>query len=494
MRPKNPSKEQLNIWSAIENGTGNVCVEATAGAGKTTTLLGCLDVVPKTKKSLFLSFSKAIVEELKPKMPAHIQANTLHSKGIRFLFKKFEKLVIDEDKYKKLALKHFLPKKEAKKEHYRECYLIADICNYARMTLTPFNPEELTLMCNYYSLDFTPSSIEKSIELLNKSLEMKTGGTIDFVDMIYLPINIPGIIDEKYDFIFLDEAQDTNKAQLQFIEMLLKSDGRLIAVGDKNQSIYSFSGADIESFQKIQARPNTITLPLDTSYRCPISVVNRAQTIYPNAIKAWENAQIGVDRRGHWTEISEGDMVVSRTTRPLIALYFKLIEEDIKAVIVGKDIEQGLIYLAEKCVSETKEGTIYNLKRRLQELQEELLELGYSAISIATDKKYVALEEKIQVIALILQKISSPKYLVDKIKEIFREDKKACRLMTIHRSKGLENNRVFVVERFNNKRLMPSEYAQQAWEKIQESNLEFVAYTRSKSDIIFLDLSEDIAA
>lgn len=491
MRPKNPSTEQLAIWKEVKEGKSNVCVEATAGAGKTTTLLGCLDEVPRFKKSAFFSFSKAIVEELKPRVPSHIPAMTLHARGLKFIYNHYRDyhLQIEDKKYEKIAMKTFLPKSGAKKEHFRECYMIADLCNYARMTLTPLFTEDLMEMAGYYNIEATPLTTAKAIRLLNDSLDIKPKGMIDFVDMIYLPVMVPNMINEQYDFIFLDEAQDTNKCQLELIEKLIKPSGRLIAVGDKNQSIYSFSGADIESFQKIQSRPNTVTLPLDVSYRCSKAAVEKARKVY-ESIRPFDGANDGVDRKGSWTEIEEGDMVVSRTTRPLIALYFKLIETDIKATIVGKDIEQGLIRLAERCESETKDGVVYQLKMRLKELYDELSEYGYNEQTIYADKKYIALEEKIQVIILILQKIASPKLLVNKIKEIFREDKKACRLMTIHRSKGLESERVFIIEKFNNKKLMPSEYAVQAWEKVQESNLEFVAYTRAKSDIISLDLSE----
>ncbi len=76
-----------------------------------------------------------------------------------------------------------------------------------------------------------------------------------------------------------------------------------------------------------------------------------------------------------------------------------------------------------------------------------------------------------------------------KIKEIFNENKQdVVRLMSIHRSKGLENDRVFMITHFENKRLIPSPYAVRDWELVAENNVLFVGLTRAKKSLIFIKL------
>ena len=62
--------------------------------------------------------------------------------------------------------------------------------------------------------------------------------------------------------------------------------------------------------------------------------------------------------------------------------------------------------------------------------------------------------------------------------------------MTIHRSKGLENNRVFFIDKFNKIRLIPSKFADQEWELQQERNIEFVGITRAKSELIYIEITD----
>lgn len=486
-----PSDKQLAVYNAVQFGKENVCVQATAGGGKTTTILQCLNKVPRSSSIIFLSFANAIVDELKEKVPAHVTASTLHSLGFGILRKsvpRTHKFKVDEDKYYKLALVHINPeRKRLEKKDFKFCFIVQSICSYARMTLTPFTFDALLQMAAYYSIDVDESAVKLAMVLLSKSHQVSH--VIDFTDMLYLAVVNPHIVTYQYDYVFLDEAQDMNACQRALIELLLMpKTGRLIAVGDRNQSIYSFSGADINSFKYIQDRPNTVTLPLSVTYRCAKEVVKKAQEIYPNDIEAFDGNIAGEVRDGSISEIEEGDMILSRTTKPLVALFFKLLDNEIKAKVIGKDIETGLINLAEPCDSQTKEGFVNSLHEKAHLLEEELRSFGFQ--NILDHPRVISLMEKTQVLMLILSKVSEASDIVPKIKEIFNEKRVGARLMTIHRSKGLENNRVFIIRRYNDQPLMPSKYASKDWEVVQENNLMFVAYTRAKKELIFVNLDD----
>lgn len=480
-------KNQSAVICEVKDGSGNVSVQATAGGGKTFTILEALKVVPRFKKSIFLSFSNTIVKELKEKVPAHIQASTLHSKGCRMIMARYKGVTVDENKYFKLALQQYDKKN---KEVYRDCYLIQDICNYARLTLTPFDTESLGEMCNRYVIEASPEMLLISEIILTENTKNKFISSIDFSDMLYYPAMYKEFINETFDYVFLDEAQDNNNCQTEFIAAILKpGTGRLIFVGDKRQSIFGFMGSDVDSFDKLQDRFGAKALKLTVTYRCSKAVVKLAQTIYPDDIEAHEDAVEGVVRPGDVMEAQEGDMVICRNTRPLIAAFFMFIDKGKKAYVVGKDLEKGLVQLAESCMDYSIDGILSKLDDRLIELYQELESDGVQKPK--EHDKYLALNEKVMIVELILSKCTHALDLVPKIHEIFHPDKQAIRLLTSHRSKGLECYRVFYIATDKGIKLCPSKYAVLPWQKIQEDNLLFVTYTRAKFEFVNCDFDSN---
>lgn len=478
------SEHQQLVIDEVRTGKGNVSVQATAGGGKSYTLLESLKVVPRFKKSVFLSFSNAIVKELKDRVPAHIKSATLHSLGCRMIFSKYKGCTLNESKYFTLALAMYDKKS---KEVYRECYIIQDICNYARLTLTPFIVSELDLLCQKYMIESTPEMLLVAEIILQENTKDTFLSTIDFCDMLYYPAVYKSFINEQFDYVFLDEAQDNNNCQTALIESILREKtGRLIFVGDKNQSIFGFSGSGVDSFEILVKKFQSKELRLTVTYRCSRAVVELAQTIYPNDIEAHENAIEGIVRRGELKEAQEGDMVICRNTKPLIAAFFQFILNNKKAYVVGKDLEKGLTTLAESCMDYSTEGISNKLDQRLKMLADELKDEG--VLNPFMHDKYLALLEKVDIVSLILSKVDKASDLIPKIEMIFHPDKAAIRLLSMHRSKGLECNRVFYIETFNKEKLCPSKYAVLGWQKIQENNLLFVAYTRAKNEFVFVDL------
>lgn len=479
-----PSVHQEKAYKLLKETNSNICIASTAGSGKTSTILDMLKLVPKFSRCIFLSFSNTIVNELKSRVPIGVTASTLHSLGSGFCYQGFSGIQFNEDKYFIKALTLFYPdKKDRTNKTYRECYQIQDICNFVRMTMTSIDSEkEVRDMCDYYSLDWQPEQITRAIVLLNS----KNTKVMDFTDMIYLPVQNPQVITKKYDYVFLDEAQDLNNCQYQFVEKLLTPKGRLISVGDSYQSIYSFAGASIDSFEKLQQRPNTITVSLPVSYRCPKSVVERAKSVC-ESIQHYEHSEEGIVRRGSIEEAVGGDIILSRYTKPLIITYLQLLDKGIKSTIVGKDIEYGLMSLSDRCKSSTMEGYERNFKQELFQTRNELLSKNITQPN--KHQTYIKLEEKISVLTFLLKRVDTPSSLPKYIKELFKGSKDSVVLMTLHKSKGLESKRVFLIEKFDGEKLLPSKYAVKEHELIQERNLEFVGLTRSKNELVFCDVT-----
>lgn len=480
------TKQQEEVIKEVKVGKGNIIVQATAGSGKSFTLLKSLNEIPRFKKTIFLSFSKFIVEELKSRVPSHIKACTLHSLGYGFIISRYRGISLAEDKYLKIALKMLPSTKDVKKqkENFKTACYIEEIVRFARLTLTSHKRDDLKEMCLYFSLEYNDEAINHSISILN-DIGKVSFTTVDFTDMLYLPVIKPELVNAQYDYVMVDEVQDSSACQLQFLSLIGHKNSRYILVGDEKQSIYGFAGSDVQSFQKAKEKFNCKQFNLSYSFRCSKNIVLFAKGIY-DVIDFHESAKDGEVRLGSTQEIKEGDMVLCRNTLPLIHVFFDLIERNIKATIIGKDIESGLIAFAKQVAGYSFESIRENMQMMLTALATELRDLGFKKPE--NHKKYGALLEKIQVINLILNKIKFPTQLESKIHEIFHEDKKAARLMTIHRAKGGENNRVFIIESYKGKQLIPSEYAVQPWELVQETNVSFVAYTRAKEEMILVEL------
>jgi hypothetical protein len=100
------------------------------------------------------------------------------------------------------------------------------------------------------------------------------------------------------------------------------------------------------------------------------------------------------------------------------------------------------------------------------------------------DSQVIIMNDKIQAIEVLSLGINNPLDVIKKIEELFSNDKKSgiC-LSNIHKSKGLEAERVFIIHQ----ELIPSKYAKLPWQKEQERNLEYVAYTRAKTTLGFIN-------
>lgn len=486
------SKYQKAIFEEVISTNNNIAVNATAGSGKTTTIIEASKLIPSNKDSLFLAFNNSIVDELKQRLPSSVECSTIHSLGMRTLMR-WLKTRFKLNQYKTLNFSYdYIKKNELDlkpKEKTIFGFNIMNLYDLCRMNMVLMNTEEISRIADYYDLSCLNDEpqylpyIYDNIMSYNSMLG-KSGNEIDFTDMITLPV-LMNCRFNKYDVVFLDESQDMNNIQHMFIEKLLKPNGRLISVGDNFQAIYGFAGSESKSFEKFAKRPNTVSLPLSISYRCAKNIVEKAREVN-DQIEPFENAPDGIVRNGDVDEIQHGDMVICRNVRPLIKLYFKLIKRKIKAVIRGRDIEKGLINLVSKYNKDTVFDGMVSLYGELDKLEKELKRKGVKKPK--DTPKYINLYEKVLTIRIIADGLTRMKDVEKNIHEIFKGDGDGVDLMTIHKSKGLENDRVFMIESFENEKLCPSKYAVQPWQKEQEKNLLFVAYTRAKKELVFINL------
>jgi superfamily I DNA/RNA helicase len=258
------------------------------------------------------------------------------------------------------------------------------------------------------------------------------------------------------------------------------------------QCINAWCGADPEAFDKFLEESNTITLDLPISYRCPKQVIELAQTLVPK-IEAAEGAIEGevVYDENIYNPVP-GDMVLCRNTAPLVEIYMSYLRANKKAYIVGKDIGSNLIEMIESTKQEylgkslISDGVFIRLYERLFEERGLMItKNGLDEKDATFSEPVMRLYDSIQSLEVLSEGLDRSCELIEKIKAIFIDNEKrdGIRLSTIHKAKGLEADNVFILC----PSLMPSKLAKEKWEIEAEFNLMYVAYTRAKKKLAFMD-------
>jgi len=488
------SKYQIALYDAVENTKDNILAQAAPGSGKTTSLVGAMKRVPKHKKSIFVAFSKLIQMELKERIPSNIDCATLHSVGYKMLWSHYKsKFKVDDWKTFKFSeeLVKTLKNKDDKSLTYKEQFAyklsIQELVNMTRLNLDS-SLEGFKIAEKNYDIICKNGEIENAIDIFDSlqsyNKRKRREMSIDFVDMIHLPV-YQNLEAPKYDYVFLDEAQDTSIVQIELIKKLLKPNGRIVAVADEKQAIYNFAGSASNSVEILTKAFNLQPYPLSLTYRVPKKGVELLKKINPT-VECPEDAKEGIIRHGDITEATLGDLVICRNTKPLITAYFKLLQQEKKATIIGKEMESGLLKIVKGLQQFSSEGALFELNRQLGEIEVTLSDQGIEEPK--KHWKYQSFKEKVDIITLFIDRYSSINQVKSKIEEIFHQDKDAIKLMTVHKSKGLESKRVFFITHFENNKLIPSKFATSTEQKKQEVNLKYVALSRFSEEMVFVKI------
>lgn len=492
----NYSPYQNSIFDWIKSGSGHAQVIAVAGSGKTTTAVEAAKYCPKEAKILFVAFNKAIAEAFQLKLPKGATAATLHKVGYGICranipwSKLNERKVDNQYRYNYLGLKMLWENGNREKtleyfDNREDVTRMVSLCKGLAITPDSLTPETITQLGILYSVD---THGEGFFDCIKKVLTLSLAQTtvLDFDDMIYYPAIHPEWTRNTYDFIFVDEAQDLNKAQRILIRSLLADNGRVLFIGDPAQAIYGFRGASPTSMPEIAKDFSTKELPLTVSYRCAKSIVDYAKWFFQR-IESWEHSPTGLVREVQTQEflanVHQGDFVLCRCTAPLVSACFSLLAAGKKSKIVGKD-------LVEMLVSEETGTILQTCQKKWGRVSEVELEMYYterkrSLEEKEKDVKIARLRERIDILIALTK---HPQYnpllshkLVDLIRATFAESSGVGEIVltTIHRAKGLEADRVWIIR----PDLMPHPKATQAWQLVEEKNLQYVAATRAKSEL-----------
>jgi DNA helicase-2/ATP-dependent DNA helicase PcrA len=475
------SNFQENIFSFVQNETGNGIVEAVAGSGKTTTIVHALKMAKGT--TIFLAFNKAIAEELKAR---GVNARTFHSLVFGPVMTSRKQNQPNLNKLRDLCDANM---KGFDKTLYQTfaCKMVGLARQVGIGCLVADTEQAWIDIAAHHDIepDHEDADFGRAIELARALLDWSNASPqVDFDDMLYFAVK-DGLSLTKFDFVFVDEAQDTNAIQRAILRKIMKPTTRIVAVGDPAQAIYGFRGADSNSLNLIAEEFNCKRMPLSITYRCPTSVVKYAQQ-WVGHIQAAEGAAEGeVNELGtKWDPsiFQAQDLVVCRKTAPLITLAYRLIRARKPVTVMGREIGQGLKALIKKM----KVSRLDLLTDRLEQYRDREVE---KARAKGDDAKMEAIEDKVNSILFLIDSMDEGEGIYEleqHIDSLFTNKADATIFATIHKSKGLEADRVFWLNRSE----CPAQWARQAWQQEQEVNLCYVATTRAKKALFTLEMKD----
>jgi len=308
------TQEQQKILNAVKRNEKIIKVNAFAGTGKTFTLTQIAQNLPKYYKGLYLAFNKSIQEEAKTKFSKNIKVKTTHGLAYYYIIiKKMRNQVKIGSEFKPLEiantfgvdlqmgidvcsrLESFFNSDIDKIEPLNDSILESEIVDIANMLLDN--------MRNGFTDRVTHSFYLKEFELSLKNNKIKNF--------------------EKFDIVFLDEAQDTNNVTLSIFNNIPAK--QKVLVGDKHQQIYAFRGS-VNAMNKIKTKN---VYYLTHSFRFPENIAYRASTF----LKIFKNEEKPLIGKGETINKIKTKAYLSRTNAKLIE---KMIEID-ELIDIRKD-------------------------------------------------------------------------------------------------------------------------------------------------------------
>lgn len=320
---------------------GPVLVMAGAGSGKTRVL---------THRVAYLIEEKNV-------LPWHILAITFTNKAAREMKERIGKLLGESANDIWISTFHALCvrilRRDIDKLGFNTAFTIADpgeqrtlmkrICEELNIDTKKFDPRQLlSAISNAKNAMLTPDEYEKRYQdpfrkMVGRTYrvyqrELETNQTLDFDDLIMKTIQLfktdPETLkyyQDKFQYIHVDEYQDTNDAQYELVHMLADGYHNLCVVGDADQSIYGWRGANMNNILNFEKDyPDAKTIMLEQNYRSTQTILNAANEVIANNLKRKD--------KNLWTENGQGDKIS----------YYRAQSEHDEAYYVVKKIQEQM--------------------------------------------------------------------------------------------------------------------------------------------------------
>lgn len=305
--------------SAVFYTEGPLLLLAGAGSGKTRVLTHRIAYLIEEKgvnpwNIMAITFTNKAAGEMRERVDSlvgfgseSIWVSTFHSTCVRILRRYIDRLgysnsftIYDSDDQKTL-MKDVCKRLQIDTKVYKEKALLGAISSAKDELVSP-QAYELNA-----AGDFGKQKIAQAYKEYQKQL--RSNNALDFDDLIVKTVelfqNCPDVLDyyqERFKYIMVDEYQDTNTAQFKLVSLFAEKYQNLCVVGDDDQSIYKFRGANIGNilnFEKMFADARTIKL--EQNYRSTQNILNAANDVIRN--------NVGRKEKTLWTDNEEGDLI-----------------------------------------------------------------------------------------------------------------------------------------------------------------------------------------
>ena len=284
-------------YEAVINTEGPCLVIAGAGSGKTKVLTHKIAYLIREKNVkpwdiLAITFTNKAANEMKSRVEGLVSdavrdmwIGTFHSICVRILRRQIDRLgfdtsfVIFDTSDQKTLIKQIIKAQNLDDKLYSDKSVLYEISNAKNEML---DPDEYAVRARG---DFRKEKIAELYRIYQNKL--KENNAIDFDDIINFAIKIlldnPDLLEyysSKFKYVLVDEYQDTNKAQFTLVTLLASKYGNITVVGDNDQGIYSFRGADITNILNFEKDfPGTRIIKLEQNYRCTQNILNAANEV-----------------------------------------------------------------------------------------------------------------------------------------------------------------------------------------------------------------------
>ncbi len=470
-----PSDQQAAIFAHVASSKNNLIVEALAGTGKTATCVEAMNkYVPAGKSILYVIFAKRNADEALAKTYEKVDVSTCHAFGLRCIKAAYGKGVeVDGSGSKSQNIVQALVGPEDEKAELR--YNLVKAISLAKSYLCE-DIKSVVEVCLKHDIEFLTMKDEEFAGKVLAALDLaaQQNMRIDFDDMIWLPIK-RNLFVPKFDFVFADESQDLSPARIELAIRAVDPKGKFVGVGDRNQAIFAFTGADEIALDKLTSRLNADILPLHTTYRCGKAIVELARDIVPEYLAHASNADGIVGNKTLAAMmampsdggVGPGDFVISRTNAPLVKQCLELVKQGRKACVLGKDLGKNLAWMVKRSKTESV-ATFLVWLETWKNNEVARLTAKNAACDHIIDKA-----ETLEVLCTDQYTLTDVLANIDKMFSDEDEGNKVV-CLTAHKSKGLEKNRVFILnDTFKCK-------------GSQESNVMYVSITRARSELYFV--------
>lgn len=496
----------------------NMAIEALAGSGKTSTALMLTEL--STTSDVYVAFNKSIQMEMKEKLTnPKTKCYTMHGLALsvmRYNLEKSQK-TIDLDNFKihkiinELFQDEYRNDKKLNTVEYRD-YLqdnYVTLYNIIRLkNIEILDADTIEWICDELGvfsstsefIAHTPNQMLNWIEQID-CLSLKTFeecNTIDFTDMLYITLrklqngdwNIPYWL--LFTNIYYDEFQDASLLHQKLIRYFKRSNGRFILIYDKNQAIYGFAGADCKATDNVDRMFVPVEhFQLPINYRCGSDILKYVNRQFNVGILPRPNATCGevirIDENQLKNKIKPNDFIIGRKNQQLISTAMNLVKAGIRIYLSDKEIVTKIV----KAIKSTKQKTVGDLLGYCNDFLKKYGELNES------DRKKFDREDIDLIIILInyfcrdhqLGEVCKTDSFISYVQNMINVDNPdgCVRIMSIHKSKGLEADNVFVL----NEGRVFTELGRSKDMIQQEKNLSYVALTRAKENLYLVRCKSD---